>query len=159
MEHEKLESGPDTSAASRIGKCIVRYKHAIAATGVLGMAAMSGTMNIQHGWEEVGNAAINQTIHSGISAATLIKVHEILTKRVKTLAGELIPIVIPAALTTSVCYAIHKLGIPYLREPSAEPALSTVPTAVVITLIMPVYHIAHHSKRMSDKLTKLFKKN
>jgi len=153
----ELEQGPQLSHASRIGNFIVRNKAAIAATGVLGMGAVSGLMNVRHGLDEVTNAAINQIIHSGISAATLMKIHELLAKRVKTLAAEVVPVVIPAALTTAICYTIHKFGIPYLREPSAEPALSTLPTAVVIALIMPVYHVAHHSKRISDKIHHLFK--
>lgn len=152
-----LEQVPQLSNASRIGDFIVRNKVAITATGVFGMGAISGLMNVHHGLDEVTNAAINQMIHSGISAATLMKIHELLTKRVKTLTGELVPIIIPATLTTAVCYAIHKLGIPLLRAPSTEPALSTLPTAVVITLIMPIYHLAHHGKRISERVSSLFK--
>ncbi|HLC75668.1 MAG TPA: hypothetical protein VJB82_00915 [Candidatus Peribacterales bacterium] len=154
---DQHECEPKSSVTARIGEFLVKYKYAIAATGVLGMSAISGLMNADHGWNEVQHAAVNQMIHSGISAASLIKIHEVLARKVRTLTQECIPIVVPAVLTTSVCYLIHKLGIPYLREPSSEPALSTLPTAVVIAIIMPIYHIAHRSRSMSEKMRTLFK--
>ena len=102
---------------------------------VLGIGTASGLANVEHGLTAVLSAGFKQCIYSGISAAVLFKLYESLAKRVKTLPGELVPIVVPTLLTIIVNYGVHNL------KGTAEPELSTLPTAIMATLGFPIWHI------------------
>lgn len=122
------------------------------------MGYLTYKINWWHGHEEAMNAAWNQAIHSTISAAWLMWLYSQIVKKYSWPWKDVASWGVPALLTIVICYLIHKCGIsveflesqwvdfdklgidPVLREPSKEAALSTVPTAVVISVVMPVYH-------------------
>lgn len=108
------------------------------------MGVLTGLINLKHGTDVAVHSGINQAIYSGFSTGVLTRVYEILVNRkIQTPFGGLVPIVVPAIVTTYLCYLTHKFGIPYLRDPSPNPELSTAPTAVIIILIMPVYDMVY----------------
>ena len=137
---------------SSLSALIMKHRHAIATLGVLGMACVSGLTNSEHGMDAVMHAAINQAIHTGISAAVIMKIHACITKRCSSRMSQILPALIPAAISTAACYAIHKFGIPSLRDPSAEPALASVPTAAALSVVMPTYHLAYYRHKLSGLL-------
>ncbi|MBP9718831.1 hypothetical protein KBD59_06095 [Candidatus Gracilibacteria bacterium] len=102
---------------------------------VLVMGTASGLANIEHGPTAVFTAGLKQSAYSAASAAVFLTLCNSLAKRVRTLPGELIPIVVPTLLTIAANYGVHNL------RGTVEPALSTLPTAVVATLGFPIWHI------------------
>ena len=146
------QNTPEVIPASRLSELIMKHRFFIAAIGVIGMGCVSGLTNVDHGVSAMGNAAINQMIHSGISASVIMQGHKSIAKRCKTKISQIVPIIIPAAISTAVCYAIHKLGIPYLREPSAEPEYATIPTAIALSIVIPIYHFAYYRSKLKSLL-------
>ncbi len=114
-------------------------------------------MNIENGSIEMMRAARNQVIHSGISALVVMKISDTIAAKVKSLPGETLPIAIPASMSTAACYLIHRCGIPEIFQASSEPALSTIPTAILVTIMMTGYHIVHHGKRIRERFEKIMK--
>jgi len=102
---------------------------------VLGMGTAAGIANVEHGSMAFVTAGLKQCAYSGVSAAVLLTFYSFLAKRVKTLPGELIPIVVPTLLTIAANYGVHSL------RGTAEPMLSTLPTAITATLGFPIWHI------------------
>lgn len=131
----------------------MRHRNAIAGLGVATMGCISGMMNIEHGMQAVGRAAINQMIHSGISASVIMKIHACVANHCPSRFSHFLPTAIPAALSAGACYAIHRFGIPYIRPPSAEPALSTIPTVIMLSVVIPTYHLAYYKHKMTHLLS------
>lgn len=102
---------------------------------VLGVGTAAGLMNINHGLMAIISAGLKQCAYSGASAMVLFALYNNLAKRARTLPSELIPIVVPILLTIAANYGVHSL------RGTAEPALSTLPTAIVVTLGFPAWHI------------------
>lgn len=102
---------------------------------ILGMGAMSGAANVQHGLWAMTTAGAKQCVYSTASLFVLLNFQHALARRVKTLAGELSPMFIPALLTILANYGVHSL------RGTAEPLLSTMPTAVLATIGLPILHI------------------
>lgn len=142
---------------NRISDIVVNHRIAIAAIGVGVVSLVSGLINFHNGWDEAINAGSNQFIFSSISAVTLMRIHDECArnvKKIKSLIGEIIPIIIPISISIGACYAIHKFGIPTVRAASSEPELSTAPTAIFVSLVIPFYHYAH-SERLQLAANKL----
>ena len=102
---------------------------------VLGIGLASGFANAEHGTIAILTAGLKQCAYSGASASVLFPLYNSLAKRVKTLPGELIPIIVPTLLTIAANYGVHSL------KGTAEPALSTLPTAIVATIGFPIWHL------------------
>jgi hypothetical protein len=103
---------------------------------ILGMGVSSGFANIEHGEMAVLTAGLKQCAYSAASALVLFAIYDSLSRRVKTLPGELIPIIVPTLLTIAANYGVHN----YLKG-TEEPLLSTLPTAITATLGFPIWHI------------------
>jgi hypothetical protein len=106
------------------------------------MAGIVAYRNLGNDTDVITAAARNQFLHSFISAYTLILLYDILAKWRKDKPGQdVVPIVVPAALTTIACYLMHRYGFPPLElSPSIDPGLNTAPTLGVISAVMPLYH-------------------
>jgi len=102
---------------------------------IIGMGGMSGITNVEHGLWAVTTAGAKQCAYSTVSLFVLLNFQHALARRVETLAGELSPMFIPALLTILANYGVHSL------RGTAEPLLSTMPTAVLATLGLPILHI------------------
>jgi len=132
------EDVPDISAGSDTPKNSVRevlQENYGKISVVLGMGTASGIANIEHGPIAVLTAGLKQSAYSTVSAAVLLTFYNSLAKRVKTLPGELVPIIVPTLLTIAANYGVHSL------RGTAEPLLSTLPTAITATLGFPIWHI------------------
>lgn len=102
---------------------------------ILAMGAASGLANAEHGLEAILTAGLKQCAYSGTSAVVLLSIYNKLAERVKTLPGELVPIVAPTLLTIAANYGVHSL------RGTAEPLLSTLPTAITVIIGFPIWHI------------------
>ncbi|MFA4818213.1 MAG: hypothetical protein WC608_05875 [Parcubacteria group bacterium] len=102
---------------------------------VLGVGAISGLANIEHGPGAVLTAGLKQTAYSAVSAAFLLSIYNYLEKRVKSLPGELVPIIVPTLITIAANLTVHSL------KGTAEPILSTLPTALLATIGFPIWHV------------------
>jgi len=102
---------------------------------ILGMGIASGLTNIEHGTEAVLAAGLKQCAYSGVSAVVLLSIYNKLADEFKTFPRELVPIVAPILLTIGANYGIHSL------KGTAEPLLSTLPTAITATIGFPIWHM------------------
>ena len=147
-EETPAELLQESSVVGSISTFIMKHRKKIAAAGVIAMGCLSGLANTDKGIDAMQNAAVNQMIHTSISATIILQVHSIIAERCKTKLSHILPAMIPAAISISACYAIHRLGIPNLRNPSANPEWSTFPTVVMLSIVMPTYHFAFCRDRM-----------
>lgn len=101
---------------------------------ILGVTAASGLANIQHGLSAILTASLKQGAYSSVSALATIQFYDYLAARVKTMHGELTPAVLPALLTILANYSIHCF------RGTAEPVLSSLPTAILAGIGFPLWH-------------------
>jgi hypothetical protein len=135
---------------SAVSRHIERFRFGYVALGVLCMSCASGATNLQHGIAAATSAAFNQAIHSSISGTVILKLHHCVAKNCPEGLRRILPAVVPAAIGAATCYAIHKLGIPYVREASMEPAFASLPTAATLSVAMPIYHAAYSHNRSAE---------
>ena len=101
---------------------------------VLGVGAASGLANFEHGVDAVFTAGLKQAGYSSVSGVFLLSIYNFLEKRVSTLPAELIPIVLPTLTTIALNFGVHCL------KGTAEPVLSTMPSALIALVGFPVWH-------------------
>lgn len=147
-----VDASQESSLLESVTGLIMRHRKKIAAAGVIVMGCLSGLANTDKGIDAMQNAAVNQMIHTAISATVIMQVHAVIAKHCKTKISQILPAMIPAAISIVACYAIHKLGIPNWRESSANPELSTVPTVIALSVVMPTYHFAYFRDRARSLL-------
>ncbi len=116
---------------------------------ITAVGTVSGFFNHKHGLEAMIMAALNQAGYSTISTIVLLKIYDFLAERVKTIPGELIPIIVPILVTILANLGIHEI------RGTAEPILSTLPTAVLATIGFPIWHIRRRIGEISDCIKKV----
>lgn len=157
-ELQNKDTEAPKTLSSTLSGLIMKYRTVLGSLGVPLMGCISGAMNIEHGVEASARAGINQMIHTGISTLCIFKIHDCVARRcasASTFSQKVLPALIPAALSAGGCYLIHKFGIPNIRPPSAEPELSTLPTAVMLAIVIPAYHAAYFKHKMGDVLAEV----
>lgn len=133
LDKQEVSENNPAGLPDKVGQFVHENYEKIAV--VLGVGTASGLANINHGLEAVLTAGLKQCAYSGVSAAVLFSLYNNLAKRVRTLPSELITIVVPTLLTIAANYGVHNL------RGTAEPLLSTLPTAIVAILGFPAWHI------------------
>ncbi len=107
-----------------------------------GVGVASGLANVEHGFLAVIKAGLKQAGYSTISAIFLLKLYNFLAERVKTIPGELIPIMVPILVTITANLTVHTL------KGTEEPLLSTLPTMVTAPVGFTVLHIYKRVKQV-----------
>lgn len=151
MDEQKLDlsEGTDDSDHQNLNKLWQNNKGK--AGFILGMGTASGAFNYEHGIQAMITAGVKQAGYSAVSAIILLRIYDYLAKRIKKLPGiyEFVPAVLPAIITILANYEIHNL------KGTAEPMLSTLPTAVMAGIGFPIWHVRARLLECWDELEKM----